>query len=403
MCGIAGILDLTAAESGDRLHAAALQMADTLVHRGPDDAGVWTDASAGIALAHRRLSIIDLSASGHQPMLSTRGRYVVSFNGEIYNFKELRRELDQAGHRFRGHSDTEVLLAAISQWGVDRAVSRLNGMFAIALWDRTERVLYLVRDRLGEKPLYYSWNGQTVMFASELKALRAGPGLHRDINRQALALFLKFGYIPAPHSIYEGVFKLPPACMLVVRGTQAKPAEMFSPVPVAHASAGRVSPVYYWSPIDAASSGLSRSAGKDTSGSAEGLEQLLRDAVRLRMASDVPLGAFLSGGIDSSLVVALMQSQTSEPVKTFTIGFPATGYDEAEHAAAVARRLGTQHTQLYVTPEDALSLIPALPEIYDEPFADASQIPTVLISRLAKRQVTVALSGDGGDELFWRL
>lgn len=376
-------------------------MAGTLVHRGPDDAGVWTDASAGIALAHRRLSIIDLSASGHQPMHSACGRYVISFNGEIYNFKELRSELEHAGHAFHGHSDTEVLLAAVSQWGVAGATPRLNGMFAIALWDRLDQALYLIRDRFGEKPLYYSWNGNTVTFASELKALHAGSSsLRRDIDRQALAQFLRLGYIPAPQSIYEGVYKLPPACMLVVHGVRARKVETFSPAPVLRASADRVSPVYYWSPIEAATSALFGNRGEGASGSIEELERLLRDAVRLRMASDVPLGAFLSGGIDSSLVVALMQSQSSETVKTFAVGFPAAGYDETEHAAAVAQHLGTQHTALHVTSNDALSLVPALPEIYDEPFADASQIPTVLISRLARQQVTVALSGDGGDELF---
>jgi asparagine synthase (glutamine-hydrolysing) len=358
-------------------------MTDTLIHRGPDDSGSWIDPEAGIALGHRRLAIVDLSPEGHQPMVSADGRYVVAFNGEIYNFLELRSQLKAFGHHFRGHSDTEVMLASFSQWGLDEAIERFNGMFAFALWDRQERVLHLGRDRLGEKPLYYGWMGNTFLFGSELKALKAHPDFQAEINRNALALFLRFGYIPAPYSIYQGIYKLPPGTILTWRG-----------------GANRPEPVSYWSAKKVAELGAAEPFIGSEQEALFQLEALLKDAVGLRMVADVPLGAFLSGGIDSSTVVALMQAQSSQPVKTFTIGFYEDGYNEAQHAKAVAQHLGTDHTELYVTPQETLAVIPKLPILYDEPFADPSQIPTFLVSQLARQHVTVSLSGDGGDELF---
>jgi asparagine synthase (glutamine-hydrolysing) len=384
MCGIAGML---ADVHLERAHLApvASAMADAIRHRGPDDSGVWTDPETGIALAHRRLSIIDVSPAGHQPMLSADGRYVIAYNGEIYNYADLRAELERDGTApfWRGHSDTEVLLAAISAHGLERAISQVVGMFAFALWDRRERTLHLVRDRLGEKPLYYGWAGDSFVFGSELKALRAHPQWNAEIDRGALALLMRHNYIPAPYSIYRGISKLAPAQILTLRpGTrEPKLATYWSAIYVAERG--------YASPFDAA---------QETLGGE--LESLLRDAVRRQMVADVPLGAFLSGGIDSSTVVALMQAQSSRPVKTFTIGFREAGYDEAQHAKAIARHLGTEHTELYVTSQQARDVIPRLPAIFDEPFADSSQIPTYLVSQLARGQVTVALSGDGGDELF---
>lgn len=383
MCGIAGFLDLSSNGNSDRLQAKVVRMVHTLVHRGPDDSGTWVDAETRIALGHRRLAIVDLSPEGHQPMVSVDGRYVIVFNGEIYNFLELRRQLEQLGHRFRGHSDTEVMLAAFSQWGLDTAVKSFNGMFAFALWDKQERVLHLGRDRLGEKPLYYTWLGQTFLFASELKALTAYPNFNPEINRDALALYLRHNYIPAPYSIYQGVYKLPPACVLTV--------------PVGKATA---QPVPYWSVKSIAEAGITHPfTGSETAAIAQ-LDSLLRDAVSLRMVADVPLGAFLSGGVDSSTVVALMQAQSNQPVKTFSIGFYEDSYNEAKYAKAVAQHLGTDHTELYVTPAEAIAVIPKLPALYDEPFADSSQIPTFLVAQLARQHVTVSLSGDGGDELF---
>jgi asparagine synthase (glutamine-hydrolysing) len=383
MCGIAGCFQpdgVGAAAAQDTLRA----MTDVLRHRGPDDAGCWVDPAAGIALGHRRLAILDLSPLGHQPMHSADGRYVITFNGEIYNFRALRDELTALGHSFRGHSDTEVLLAAVRQWAVQPAVERFNGMFAFALWDRAERVLHLVRDRPGEKPLYYGWLGGTLLFGSELKALRAYPGFRPEIDRDALAAFLRHGFIPAPRTIYRGVFKLPPGTMLSVRAEDGQ----------------RVSPVEYWSARQAVAQGLREPCRESPERLVEEFDALLRDAVKLRMEADVPLGAFLSGGIDSSAIVALMQAQSPRPVKTFTIGFEEARYNEAHHAAAVARHLGTEHTELYATPAEALAVIPQLPTLYDEPFADCSQIPTYLVAALTRRHVTVSLSGDAGDELL---
>jgi len=387
MCGIAGFLDTTPRHPAETLHSTARRMGEAIRHRGPDDAGSWVDPAVGIALAHRRLSIIDLSPAGHQPMLSGSGRYVIVFNGEIYNFQELREELEgsnKAPLRLRGHSDTEVLLACFDCWDVERTLARVNGMFAFGLWDRQERLLYLGRDRLGEKPLYYGWMGGVFLFGSELKALRAHPHFDAEINRDALALYLRHSCIPAPHSIYRHVQKLLPGTFLAVTG--AKPAS--------------AALVPFWSLRHIAESGVADPFRGSEKEAVEQLEVLLGDAVRMRMLSDVPLGAFLSGGVDSSLVTSLMQAKSARPIKTFSIGFSEAEYDEAGNGATVAQYLGTEHTELRVTPRDALAVIPGLPAIYDEPFADSSQIPTFLLSRMARRHVTVGLTGDGGDEVF---
>lgn len=388
MCGLTGFWQ----PGGCRHDGAAVtvrRMADALAHRGPDDAGVWVDAAAGVTLGHRRLAIVDLSPAGHQPMASASGRFVIAFNGEIYNHAELRRELEAAGRApaWRGHSDTETLLAAVEAWGLERTLARSVGMFALALWDAQERALWLARDRLGEKPLYYGWQRGVLLFGSELKALRAHPAFVGEIDRGALAAYFRHDYVPAPHSIYQGIRKLPPGSWLRLTGPQA--AAWAWPEPVA-----------YWSLKEGAEAGLRAPfAGTETE-AVQALEERLYESIRLQMVADVPLGAFLSGGVDSTTVVALMQAQSSRPVRTFTIGFHEGEYNEAQHAAAVARHLGTEHTELYVTPEQAMAVIPRLPQLYDEPFADSSQIPTFLVAQLARQQVTVCLSGDGGDELF---
>ncbi|MHB8938517.1 MAG: asparagine synthase (glutamine-hydrolyzing) [Thiobacillus sp.] len=388
MCGISGFLTRTDAGPSSVI---ARRMADAISSRGPDDSGVWVDEAAGIALAHRRLSILDLSPHGHQPMLSHCGRYVIAFNGEVYNFAALREELEKTGvaPAWRGHSDTEVMLAAIAAWGLEAALKKFVGMFAFALWDREARTLSLARDRLGEKPLYYGWQGETFLFGSELKALRAHPAFRAEIDRDALALFLRHNAVPAPYSIYQGIYKLPP-------GSYWQCALTPGPSP----AGGRGEIKAYWSARLVAEMGQRNLFRGGDAEAATELERLLGQAVGGQMVADVPLGAFLSGGIDSTTVVALMQAQSSRPVKTFTIGFNEAGYNEAEHAHAVARHLGTEHTELYVTPRDAMDVIPNLATIYDEPFADSSQIPTYLVSRLARSHVTVSLSGDGGDELF---
>jgi asparagine synthase (glutamine-hydrolysing) len=378
MCGIAGFLTQAAVGGSS---AIASRMADCMIHRGPDDSGVWVDEAAGVALAHRRLAILDLSPAGHQPMLLAGGRFVVVFNGEIYNHLELREEL--ASRIWRGHSDTETLLAAFERWGIEATLKKCVGMFAIALWDREGRVLTLARDRLGEKPLFYGWQGETLLFGSELKALKAHPAFGAEIDRDALALFLRHNAVPTPYSIYRGIRKLPPGTFLQLHAGQKDPQ-----------------PVAYWSARLVAEAGQRNLFRGNDREAADELERLLRKSIAGQMLADVPLGAFLSGGIDSTTVVALMQAQSARPVKTFTIGFKEAGYNEAEHAQAVARHLGTEHTELYVTPQDAMDVIPSLSAIYDEPFADSSQIPTCLVSRLARSHVTVSLSGDGGDELF---
>jgi asparagine synthase (glutamine-hydrolysing) len=361
----------------------ARRMADRLIHRGPDAGGVWVDATAGIALGHRRLSIIDLSAAGSQPMISASGRSVLSYNGEVYNPEELLPDLELRGVRLRGHSDTEVVLEAFEQWGVVATAKRLIGMFALAWWDRRTRTLWLLRDRIGKKPLYYGRFDGTTLFGSQLKALMAHPGCSPAIDRHALAAYLRFGYFPATHSVLRNVRQLRPGTALSI--------------PCDGPRAGEPTEHIYWDACEVATRPLARSNGPELT---DELEHLLADAVRRRMVSDVPLGAFLSGGIDSSTVVALMQAQSTRAVKTFSIGFNEPRYNEAPHAKAVTQHLGTDHTELYVAAEVALDLIPSLADWYDEPFADASQIPTLLVSELARRQVTVALSGDGGDELF---
>jgi len=380
VCGIAGILDPAGASSGEELAAALAGMTGALAHRGPDDAGQWTDPAAGIALGHRRLSVIDLSAAGHQPMVSAGGRHVLSYNGELYNFARLRPELEAAGVGFAGHSDTEVLLAGLDTWGVRPMLDRCNGMFAFALWDRRERTLTLARDRVGEKPLYYGRAGPHVVFASELRAIRRHPLLRERVDRDALAAHLRYGYVPAPRSILAGIAKLGPGELLTIGpGDRDLPA-----------------PTRWWSPADAARAGRDAPAADRR----EELYELLADAVRLRLAADVPLGAFLSGGVDSSTLVALMQRHGHDRVRTFSVGFDDPSFDEARHAAAVAAHLGTDHTELRVGPHEALDAVPHLPDVCDEPFADPAVLPTLLIARLARRHVTVAFAGDGGDELF---
>jgi len=384
MCGIAGILDLGASASREALEAAARRMGDALRHRGPDAEGQWADPEAGVALAHRRLSIIDLSQAGAQPMASASGRFVMVYNGEVYTFPELRAELEQAGARFRGDSDTEVMLAAFEAWGLEASLQRMAGMFAFALWDAHERALYLVRDRAGEKPLYYGRFGRVLLFGSELKALRRHEAFRGEVSPQALACFLRRGYVPGAMSIYQGVHKLPPGCLLRIPAREA-------PLPA---------PKPYWSMAEAAARGARTPfEGSEDEAAAE-LERLLLQAVSGQMLADVPLGAFLSGGVDSSAIVALMQAVSSRPVKTFTVGFWEKEFNEAGHAREVAAHLGTEHTEMFVTAEDALNVVPRLPQIYDEPFADFSQIPTHLIAALARQYVTVSLSADAGDEFF---
>ena len=391
MCGIAGLL--TSAECVDE--AALKLMGSRLVHRGPDDSGLWVDQKVGIGLVHRRLSIIDLSSHGHQPMASPSGRYIITYNGEIYNFKALRKEVQGVVPDLclQGGSDTEVLLVAIDHWGVEEALKRSNGMFAFALWDKKEHCLYLARDRMGEKPFYLGWVMNTFLFASELKALKDYPGAKWAVDRTALTLFLRQGFVPAPWSIYEGLYKLPTASLLRINKEQAPRALTLNELLQQTKS--------YWSLDKVVEIGIREPFQEDANTAADHLETLLTDAISMRMLADVPLGAFLSGGIDSSIIVALMQSVSDRPVKTFTVGFDDAKYNEADYAKAVADHLGSDHTELYVSAKDALDLVPTLPNIFDEPFADASQIPTFLVSHLIHRYVTVALSGDGGDELFY--
>lgn len=386
MCGIVGFFRPGGLPEAATEHLG--RMSERIAHRGPDDRGIWLDADVGIALGHRRLSILDLSSAGHQPMTSASGRYVIVLNGEIYNYPCIRRELEASllSVAWRGHSDTEVLLAAFDEWGIEASLKKAGGMFAFALWDRRERTLTLARDRVGEKPLYYGWQGDIFLFGSELKALRAHPAFQAGIDRNVLALYLRHGYITAPHSIYQGIFKLPPGS--------------FTQLELRSGPGGVPRPRTYWSLREVAQRGLTEPfAGSDSEAINELESELLKAVARQRIA-DVPLGAFLSGGVDSSAIVALMQAQTTLPVKTFTIGFHEDAYNEAQHARSVARHLGTDHTELIVTARDAREVIPRLPTLYDEPFGDSSAIPTFLVSQLARRHVTVALSGDGGDELF---
>ena len=379
MCGIAGFIG---AASGSDIGATAEAMAKSIAYRGPDDQGIWIDGECETALVHRRLSIIDLSAAGHQPMLSADGRYVISYNGEVYSFQPIADELTARGHKFRGHSDTEVILELFAVNGIEATLKRMIGMFAIALWDRRDRTLTLMRDRLGIKPLYWAKFGNTFLFGSELKALRAHPGWTPRIDQSAVAAFMRHNYIPAPRTIYEGVHKLEPGTVLTLPWR------------------GEPNISRFWDARSVARDGSHNPVEGSDAELTEQLESLLKDAVGRRMIADVPLGAFLSGGVDSSTVVALMQAAKSGAVKSFSIGFDIEGYNEAPHAAAVARHLQTDHTELTVTSKEALDVIPRLVDFYDEPFADSSQIPTYLVSAMTRKYVTVALSGDGGDELF---
>jgi asparagine synthase (glutamine-hydrolysing) len=382
MCGIAGLLSTPSTGSTAQLEHWAQAMGDALAHRGPDDHGVWSNAEAGVAFAHRRLSIVDLSPAGHQPMISADGRFIMIYNGEVYNHHALRPELEARGVQFRGHSDTEVVLEAFAAFGIEATVKRLIGMFTIGVWDQRERTLTLIRDRLGIKPVYWAKFGGLFLFGSELKALRAQPGWSPRINRSAVASFMRHNYVPAPHSIYEGVNKLEPGSILTLPW------------------GGEPCVTRYWDAKSVALAGLASPIQASDTELTDRLETLLKDAIYRRMIADVPLGAFLSGGIDSSTVVALMQTANLGRVRTFTIGFDIPGFDEAPHAAAVAHHLDTQHTELTLTAQDARDVIPRLPEMFDEPFADSSQIPTYLVSAMTRQHVTVALSGDGGDELF---
>lgn len=384
MCGIAGFF--TQGPWPQQAAAIARSMGDALAHRGPDGRDEWLDAETGIALAHRRLAIVDLSPAGAQPMVSADGRWVIVYNGEIYNHMELRAQLQAEGRAppWRGHSDTETLLACVAAWGVPATLRALVGMFALALWDRAGRELTLARDRLGEKPLYYGQQGGVLLFGSELKALRVHPAFVGGTDRGALSLLLRHGYVPAPWSIHPGIRKLPPGTWLTLK----RPAD------------ADATPQAYWSVHEQALAGAHEPLKLSDTEAVDTLDRLLRQAVAGQRMSDVPLGAFLSGGIDSSTTVAVMQSLSSQPVRSFTIGLPDAGLDESAHARAVAQHLGTDHTELVVTPQEALDLIPRLPALYCEPFADASQIPTYLVSRLARQAVTVSLSGDAGDELF---
>ncbi len=380
MCGIVGVL-------GSKTHDLeniARQMTSTLHHRGPDDQGIWLDKQADLALGHARLSILDLTSAGHQPMASVSKRFVLAFNGEIYNHLELRKELEQQKfYSWRGHSDTETLLAGFELWGFETMLKKVVGMFAISLWDTKERNLYLARDRMGEKPLYYGFQNGVFMFASELKALKPHPAFESKINRDAITLQLRHSYIPEPHSIYEGIYKLTPGHFLKLS-----------------ADTNEVATVAYWTLNETVKKGMSEPFKGNSIDTISQIEKVLKEAVQSQMISDVPLGAFLSGGIDSSLVTALMQSESSTPIKTFTIGFHEQGYNEAEFAKTVAQHLKTDHTELYVSNQDALNVVPLLATLYDEPFSDSSQIPTFLVSQMTKKKVTVALSGDGADELF---
>jgi len=390
MCGIAGAWSPHPRSSQEDLDTLGRRMGQAIAHRGPDDSGTWSAPADGLVLSHRRLSILDLSPEGHQPMVSADGRWVLAFNGEVYSHRTLRAELQALGHRFRGHSDTEVLLAAIAQWGVRQALERGNGMLALAAWDRHERVLWLARDRVGKKPLYYGWTGDgTLVFGSELSALRAHPGLDAGVDPDALALLLRLDYIPAPHSILRGVHKLQAGSLLRIDHAALQ------------AGAPSTAQQRWWDARGRMEAAIASGFDGGEEDALDALDALLRDAVALRMEADVPLGAFLSGGTDSSLVTALMQAQSSRPVRSFSIGFDNAQHDESAYAAAVARHLGTTHTELHADGRAALDLVPDMATVFDEPFADSSQLPTALLCRLTRQHVTVALSGDGGDELFF--
>lgn len=390
MCGIAGIF-LHPEKSDPRKLATIAQLTATLQHRGPDASGTWIDAEGGIALGHRRLSIVDLSEAGKQPMLSRDKNLVMSFNGEVYNFAELRRTLEKSHHRFRGHSDSEVMLATFESFGIEASLPQFSGMFALGVWDRRARTLHLMRDRMGKKPLYIAIVPDGIVFASELKAIRAYPGFEPRIDRNAIAMVLQYGFIPDHSCIWEGVFKLPPGSILSITADDVATGSL----PHLRRQVRR-----WWQLAATAEAGQQNLLTASPADLETELDQLLRDAVQQRMKADVPFGVFLSGGIDSSMIAALMQAQSQQPIRSFTIGFAESSYDEAHHAAMVARHFGMEHTEFRVTPDEALAVIPDIPQVWDEPFADESQIPTLLLSRLARQHVTVALSGDGGDECF---
>ena len=392
MCGITGIFgNLRKEEFESSIH----KMSTALTHRGPDDSGILINPDNKVAFGHRRLSIIDLSSAGHQPMTSPCGRFTVVFNGEIYNHLQLRDLLD--GQSWCGHSDTETLVAAFSQWGIEKTLQQLVGMFAIAVWDFKERKLSLIRDRFGEKPLYYSWSKGVFIFGSELKSLRAYKGFSSQIDRNALSLYMQYMYVPNPYSIFEDVYKMEPGCILQIdeSGLSQPPKDP----PFAPFNSQGISIMQWYSLSDIAKNGQNNLI-KDENEAIELLEETLLESVRSQLITDVPLGAFLSGGIDSSVIVSLMQKVSKNPVKTFTIGFEESAFNEAIYAKDVAKHLGTDHHELYITASDAIEVIPSLPTLYDEPFADSSQIPTYLVSQLARQSVTVSLSGDAGDELF---
>jgi asparagine synthase (glutamine-hydrolysing) len=389
MCGFAGFLEFAPARSRDESVRLVEQMTNRLTHRGPDDHGQWLNESGTVAMGHRRLSILDTSQHGHQPKMSPCGRFVLAYNGEVYNHLEIRRELRQGGATFRGQSDTETIVAGFSEWGITGTIERCIGMFAMAVWDTREQSLTLIRDRLGIKPLYYGLSNGSFLFGSELKALRVHPAFDAELNRGAISRFLQHSYVPTPHTVHSNFRKLPAGSALTISASKKLTSNADLP-----------SVNVWWEAKSVAQQSLVNPVSDPHDEMVERLDELLTDAVQLRMLSDVPLGAFLSGGIDSSLVCALMQKQSDRPVQTFTIGFEEAGYNEADHAKRIAQHLGTDHTEYYVTPDEARDVIPRLPEMYDEPFADSSQIPTFLVSQLARQHVTVALSGDGGDELF---
>lgn len=382
MCGIAGFWDTSVTTGQDVMQNLVTHMRDALMHRGPDGGGNWLDVECGVALGHRRLAILDLSEHGHQPMISAHGRYVITYNGEIYNHLEVKQELLQQGlaPSWRGHSDTEIILAAFEAWGIETALKKFVGMFAIAVWDRQEKQLYLIRDRMGEKPLYYGWLQNVLVFGSELKALKMHPNWQQAIDASAVNLMLQYNCIPAPYTIYENIFKLEPGHFLVINADRA------------------VTKHAYWQLKQAINRGTNYFI--DANQAVDTLDSLLKQTVQQQMLADVPVGAFLSGGIDSSTVVAIMQTQSVQPVKTFTIGFSEAEYNEAEQAKRIAQHLGTDHTELYLSSEKTRAIIPSMADFYDEPFADSSQLPTYMVAKLTKQHVTVSLSGDGGDELF---
>lgn len=383
MCGIVGFWDTKQHSTAEQMQITVSRMRDTLIHRGPDGCGNWVDAATGIALGHRRLAIVDLTEHGKQPMQSASGRYIISFNGEIYNHLDIRAQLLAANcaPQWHGHSDTEVILAAFEAWGIEQALERFVGMFAIALWDRQEKLLYLIRDRIGEKPLYYGWLQEYLVFGSELKSLKAHDAWQQSINPDGVALLLQYNCIPAPYTIYQDIRKLEPGHMLIINQDH------------------NVTDIAYWE-LKNIINNAHISNFSTPQLAVDALESKLKDAVRLQMLADVPVGAFLSGGIDSATIVALMQSQSSRPVQTFTIGFAEAGYNEAEYAKAIAAHLQTKHTELYLSAAQTQAIIPDLATLYDEPFADSSQLPTYIVSKLTRQHVTVSLSGDGGDELF---